>query len=171
MILLVVTVLELAAISASPLRALPNFTKRHRDGRSVIWREQHWGIRTPACCAAPDLLKTRVHSERHWPRSCRKFAPAQTVWPQRSTVRPLVARRSFSCRRPAQGSRCGGDREEAAGGAHWMEYAQDKSENRSSNHHEGNLRKQTRTAVKRAVQAEQLGQGCRGAKAKDGEAN
>ena len=64
---------EPAATSLSPLRALPNLTKRHRDGRSVPRREQHRRIRAPACHAVPDLRRTRIPSEGHWPRSGRQF--------------------------------------------------------------------------------------------------
>ena len=107
----------------------------------------------------PDLRRTRVRSAGHWPRSGRRFAPARTVRP-----------RSFSCRRLAQGSGRAEDGVEAAGGPTGWRMPQDKSENRSGNHHDDNLRKQACTAVKHALQAEQLGQGGRGAESKDGEA-
>ena len=74
-------------------------------------------------------------------------------------IRPFVARRSSSCRPLAQGSGRAEDGEEAAG---WGT-PQDKSEHRSGNHHDDNLRKQARTAVKHGLQAEQLGQRGRGA--------
>ena len=46
-----------------------------------------------------------------------------------------------------------------------------KSGNLSEDEHDDNLQKQTRTAVRHALQAEQLGQGGRGVQSKDGEAH
>ena len=65
------------ASSAVPLRALPN---------------------SVTLC---HLRNTRVRSEGDW-RAGRESALVRTVRSRRSTERPLVARRSLGCRRPAQ---------------------------------------------------------------------
>ena len=133
-------------------------------GPSVQRRERHRKIRTPACCAVPNFRST-------WPRSGRKFAAVRTDRPQRSPKRPLVARRSFSCRRLTQRSGCAEDGEEAADGAHLMERSKTRARIAPvTNHHDDNLGKQARTSVKHGLQAEQLGQRGRGAKSNDGEA-
>ena len=121
-------VLELAATrkgkSPSPLRSFPNFAKGRRDGCWSPRRGQKRWIRTPARYVVPDLRDTRVRSEGQWPRSGLGLALAQTVRPRRSTIRPLVTRRSPSSYRLVQGSSRIRVSKEAADDAHWKRNAQ-----------------------------------------------
>ena len=100
------------AVSGLPVAA-KKAAERYSEGG------QHQRIRSPACFTVPDLRNTQVRREGHWPRAGRKFALVRTGPSRRSTANVLVARRSLSCRRPAQGSRCAGGDEETADGAHW----------------------------------------------------
>ena len=82
------------------------------------------------------------------------FALGRTVRPRRLTRRLFVACRSLSCRRLTQGSGRAGDGEATPTGEGTP---QAKSAKLSDDDHDDDLRKQTRAAVKHAVQTEQQG--------------
>ena len=177
-------VLEPTATSASPLRALPNLTKRQRDGRSVPKREQEdpnvstscggrssensstqrrtlatiWPeVRPCSSCPAPTHSQTCIgrppkfqlsSSGTGWRPRWRRQRSNTRSWPLLGLSQPSAQpnipamRRAVQVRRQGQGSK--GAEPKKAG-------PQDKSENRSRNHHDDNLRKQIRTVVKHAV--------------------
>ena len=97
------------------MRPLPNFTKGHRDGRGPR-RRQDLNASTLCCARSTD---TRVRSAGQWPRFGQRVALAGSLRPLRPTRRPLVARRSLSCHRLAQGSGRARGGKEAVDGAHW----------------------------------------------------
>ena len=114
-------VLEPAVTSASPLRVLPNLTKRHCDWPSIPRREKHWKIRTPACYAVPDLRSSRVRDAGHRPDPAGNSPVLGLSGPDaQPNVLWLLAEVSAVVawhRAPAALK----DGEEAAHGPHWMD--------------------------------------------------